>query len=171
MIEIDSAFLLKKESLKIRFTGAEAGSVGILRQANVGDFILCDRGIALEVREVENKRSAISDNLHWFRFKAKSLGPWAKKVCLSEYLIRRIAEENPELVCNGWPDVLLEGRKRHDFKRARRPLVAFLDPDPCIGIIWEVYPALGRLGVYIGRDDKGLGGYVHFYDFDEFKVL
>ena len=172
MIEIDSASILKKEPLKIRFTGDLFGSIGLRSKVAIGEFVVSDRGIALEIKEEVKGRALVSDNLHWFRFKAKDLGSWADKVSLSEEIISRIALKNPDMVCNGWPDVLLEDRKRTDFKRARRPLVRFLEEgSESLGILWETYPSLRRLGVFIGRDSRGLGGHVRFYDFDEFKVL
>jgi len=171
MIEIDSASLLKKEPLKIRFSGDLFGSIGLTRKVEIGDFVVSDRGVAFEIKEPAKSRSFGFDELNWFRFKALDLGSWANKVEPSDALIRQVALKNPDLVCNGWPDVMLEHSKRNDFKRAKRPLVAFSDPDPCIGILWEVYPALERLGVFIGRGSDGLGGFVKFFDFSEFKVL
>ena len=172
MIEIDSASLLSKEPLKIRFTSDEFGLVGLARKCSAGDFVALARGIAIELKDEVKTRSVVKDGLNWYSFKARSLGFFFSRHELHEKIIARLAEENPDMVLRSWDDIEAEHSHRLDFKRSKRPFLAIETWEgPTWAVFWEYYPALGRIGVYIGKDDKGLGGYVCFYDREEFKVL
>lgn len=165
VMEIDSSFLLKKEVIKIRFSGDEFGTVGLMRQAKIGDFVVCSRGIALEIKEASKTRSLGFDEWHWFRYRARDLGFFADKVGLSDELICQAASENPDMVLRSWEEIESEWTHRFDFKRAKRPFVSFQGYEgPCWGIVWEFYSALARIGVYSS-------GHVRFYDRAEFRIL
>jgi hypothetical protein len=172
MIEIDALSLVSREPLKIRFSSDEYGSIGLARKASIGQMVACDRGVCFELKEEAKTRSIVSDGLHWFRFRARDLGDFFNKNELSQDVIDHVAKTYPDMACHSWEEIEREHLHRHDFKRAKRPLVCFESFEgPCWAVLWEIYPAMARIGVYIGRDAKGLGGYVCFFDRAEFKIL
>lgn len=168
-MEIDTYTLFAKEPLLLKFNSDEYGIFG--SKIELPENVVTTHGISLKNTGPAKFKSVRSGFDHWYSFRANSIGHLANMTELDEYVIAQWVEKNPDLVCRNWDDILLHDLNRCDFKRARRPFVAFSDIDTCVGILWEVYPALKRLGVYIGRDVRGKGGYVRFYDFDEFKVL
>ena len=147
MIELDCALLRSKRSIKLRFSSDDYGHVVLDKQVG---WVALDRGIALRILDKVKTRSVISDGLTWFYFRAYTLGQWAHSVHLGQDIVTQIVTDNPSMVCKSWAELEAEHSHRNDFKRHKRPLVAFSSGGPRLGMVWEFYPELERVGVYLG---------------------
>lgn len=169
-MEIDTYTLVGREPVLLKFNSEQYGILA--SNFEIGENLAVTHGVALKNLGPAKFRSANQDFKFWYSFRASPIGQIANKEKLTDETITLWANKNHKLVCHSLVDIVSEYSHRHNFKRSKRPFVALGEHgSACWGVLWEVYPALRRLGVYIGRNDKGLGGYVHFYDFDEFKVL
>lgn len=174
MTEIETSTLFSDNPLILKVGDSEFGLVGF--QSPLSDnvkSVLSKQGIAINIREsVELRFAKQIEFCHWYKCKFQHLGHWANLKEIDESLIQRAAIKNPNLICHSLAEIESDWTHRFNFKRAKKPLVCFESYEgPCWAVLWEYYPTLARIGVYIGRDSKGFGGYVCFYDLPEFKIL
>lgn len=169
-MEIETSTLIGKKPILLKFNSDEYGVLG--SNFEIGESLALTHGIAVKNLGPAKFRSINKGFEFWYSFKAAHLGHVANMSELTEEIITLWAERNEKLICHSFAEIESEWTHRFNFKRAKRPLVCIQDYDgPCWAVLWELYPAMERIGVYIGRDAKGLGGYVSFFDRHEFKIL
>lgn len=169
-MEIETYTLVGRESVLLKFNSDEYGIFGA--NFEVGENLAVTHGIALKNLGPAKFRSINKGFEFWYSFKAQTLGHASNMSELSEETITLWAKRNERLICHSLADIESDWAHRFNFKRAKRPLVCVETSEgPCWGVLWEVYPSMARLGVYIGVDSKGLGGHVQFFDRHEFKIL
>jgi len=169
-MEIDALNLLSREHLKIRFSSEVFGSIGLARKCFPGQWVASSRGVCFEIVEELKTRSIISDGLRWYRFRARSMGSFFLKFKLSQSIIDRVVEINPDLVCHGLEEIVSENLFPFDFKRTRRPFVAVEARGARVNYVFiEYYADTGKVGLYCGQNDKGLGGFMFVSNLQKFN--
>lgn len=169
-MEIETYTLIGREPILLKFNSDEYGIFGA--NFKVGENLAVTHGIAVKNLGPAKFHSINKGFEFWYSFKASHLGHVANISELPEETITLWAKRNEKLVCHSFSEIESDWTHRFNFKRPKRPLVCIDGFEgPCWSVLWELYPSMARLGVYIGVDSKGLGGYVHFFNRDEFKVL
>lgn len=166
--EISTYSLLTKDSLELKFSNDIYGLVGSDYELTP-KIVPVTNGFALEIQNPV--RSAVRDQKHWYSFKAVPLANFAEAEGAFDLEIEAWAKLAPSLVCRNWQDVELDHNYRMDFTRQKRPLIRFAYAEADIGIIWHYFPHTDKLAIFVGKNDKGLGGNVVFLKRGEFKIL
>ena len=158
-MEIEAYTLVEKEPVFLRFNSNEFGIVGA--NFEMPKKLATTHGIALEITGKARFQSARLDFEFWYLFKAQHLGHAANLAELDDKTIAQWVKKNPDLVCRSWAEIEEQHAHRNDFKRTKRPFVRVFQE---WGILWEYYPKMARLGVYIGSRRS-----VVFYGREMFK--
>lgn len=164
MSEIAAYTLGQKDPISVQFSGEIYGVVGLKKELLESvRWLPITLGIALEL--TGRVRSVSSEFRHWYKFQARSMGYMASMVKMEQELIFHWAEKNPGLIVRSYAEIWAEADQELRLRRRHRPFARFFDSwaNPVEGIVFGHAPD-GRIGVYLGVDGKGLGGYVRYFE-------
>lgn len=149
----------------IKFSSETYGTFGC--NFEVKEYVATSHGVALRNLGLVKYKSLRVNFRYWYSFRAEPLGLVAEMAGLDQYRLEKWAESTPNLTCGCLPEILAQAQTfTSDFRRAKRPLVRInTATGPTVAILWEIYT--DKVGLYVGTDAFGRGGFVWFVTHDE----